>query len=60
MRPFACQVMEKKKNNWMNCLIFDKDFKKKQMCKDMYLAKYNAVFYQSLHIPFFLKSLLKN
>ena len=59
MRPIACQVMEKSKNDPMNCLIFGKDLKKKWMCKDKYLAKYNAVFYQSLHIPFFLRFLPK-
>jgi len=42
----ACQAMEKSKNDPVNCSIFGKNLKKKRMCKDKYLAKYNAVFDQ--------------
>ena len=38
--------MEKSKNDPVNCSIFGKNLKKKRMCKDKYLAKYNAVFDQ--------------
>jgi DNA/RNA-binding domain of Phe-tRNA-synthetase-like protein len=38
--------MEKTKNEPVNCSIFGKNFKKKRMNKDKYLAKYNAVFDQ--------------
>ena len=42
----ACQAMEKTKNEPVNCSFFGKNFKKKRMNKDKYLAKYNAVFDQ--------------
>ena len=42
----ACQAMEKTKNDPVNCSIFGKNLKKKRICKDKYLAKYNAVFDQ--------------
>ena len=38
--------MEKTKNDPVNCSFFGKNFKKKKMNKDKYLAKYNAVFDQ--------------
>ena len=38
--------MEKSKNDPVNCSIFGKNLKKKRICKDKYLAKYNAVFDQ--------------
>ena len=38
--------MEKTKNEPVNCSFFGKNFKKKRMNKDKYLAKYNAVFDQ--------------
>ena len=38
--------MEKTKNDPVNCSIFGKNLKKKRICKDKYLAKYNAVFDQ--------------
>ena len=38
--------MEKTKNDPVNCSFFGKNFKKKRMNKDKYLAKYNAVFDQ--------------
>ena len=38
--------MEKSKNDPVNCSIFGKNLKKKRICKDKYLAKYNAIFDQ--------------
>lgn len=49
-RRIACQAVEKAKSDpaagSVNCSFFGKNFKKKKMSKDKYLAKHNAIFDQ--------------